>query len=434
MRTRVFALIIALCAPCCLSAADIGSLDTNYIAAVEGGVYTVRIQGDGEAIIGGDFTTINGVSQPYLARLDAHGSVDANFTPTVLMEGSTASIWALAIQPDSKIIIAGRFTSIDGAARNCVARLNSNGSLDASFDAGSLGDQFVFAIAMQQDGMIVVGGEFTSVGGYLRNGVARLTTIGSVDTSFNPGSGMNPVRSLLVQPDGKIVAGGISMIRMNADGSADNTFSASVSSFVHSMSLQPDGKIVIGGDFTSVGSVSRNHIARINSNGTLDDAFDVGAGTDAPGNISVRTVRVQLDGSVLISGNFSAVDSTARNGLAKLNSNGSLNTEFLPQLPVGYDAWSFDFEPGGNIIVSGMERVINSTIIPEPAALALSFYAGISIEGTVGGAYRIDYAEDLNTPNWQPLTTVVLPQSPYLWIDVGSTNALRRYYRAVAQP
>ncbi|EKE67204.1 delta-60 repeat domain-containing protein, partial [Oceanibaculum indicum] len=180
-------------------------------------------------------------------------------------------------QPDGKILIGGRFTSYDGTTRNRIARLNTDGSLDTSFNPGSGADDNIYALVLQPDGKIMIGGNFTSYDGTARNRIARLNANGSLDTSFDPGSGANStVQTIMLQPDGKILFGGsfsrydemarMRFARLNANGSLDTSFDPGngANNTVYSIAVQPDGKILIGGAFTSYDDKTRNRIARIN--------------------------------------------------------------------------------------------------------------------------------------------------------------------------
>ena len=144
---------------------------------------------------------------------------------------------------------------------------------------------------MQADGKIVVGGAFNSMGGQTRNGIARLNPDGSLDTSFDPNANRE-VDSLAVQADGKLVVGGAfssiggqprnDIARLNPDGSLDATFDPNVTETtgtgaVEALAVQADGKIVVGGVFTSVDGQTRNNIARLNPDGSLDACFDPNA-------------------------------------------------------------------------------------------------------------------------------------------------------------
>ena len=235
-------------------------------------------------------------------------------------------VGAIALQPNGKIVIAGGFHSVNGVTRTNIARLNANGSLDLSFDAGD-GIQgssaAVNAIALQSNGKIVVGGRFEAVNGVGRNGIARLNADGSLDTTFDPGAGVErvvsqtgEVTSLLVQPDGKIVIGGLflsvdgvartNIARLNSDGTLDTGFSAGIDGasqfftygYINALTRQSDAKIILGGWFHSVNGVLRTNLARLNSDGSLDLTYDPGLGmrgypsaTDSPREALIKSVR-----------------------------------------------------------------------------------------------------------------------------------------------
>src|SRR5439155_470667 len=139
------------------------------------------------------------------------------------------------VQADGKIIIGGNFI----APRSCIARVNADGTLDASFNAGA--NSYVLSMAVQADAKSVVGGQFTVVSGVGRNCIARLNVDGTADSGFDPD-----------------VRGGTS------------SFPASVNSIM----IQADGKIIIGGTFTTIGGTARNNLARLNADGSLDTGFN----------------------------------------------------------------------------------------------------------------------------------------------------------------
>ena len=175
-------------------------------------------------------------------------------------------------------------------SRNHIARLNADGSLDGTFLNGLAGaNSFVRALAVQPDGRVLIGGEFTTVNGASRNRIARLNVDGSLDTTF-----------------------------LNGLAGAD--------SLVRSLAVQPDGRVLIGGSFATVNGVSRNRTARLNADGSLDATFLIGvAGVDS----LVCSLALQDDGRVLIAGNFTTVNEVSRNRIARLNASGSLDTSFL---------------------------------------------------------------------------------------------------------
>ena len=127
------------------------------------------------------------------AALAQAGSLDLTFDPG---DGADSTIRSVVLQPDGKILIAGDFTSYEGTSRNHIARLNADGSLDTSFDPGTGTNDDTehdepggYPIAVQADGKILIGGHFTNYNGTARNRIARLNADGSLDPSFDPGAG-----------------------------------------------------------------------------------------------------------------------------------------------------------------------------------------------------------------------------------------------------
>ncbi len=332
-----------------------GTLDATFNPNVAGSGSNVNpsataVQPDGNIIIAGFFTYVGGTPRSNIARLNGDGSVDSTFDPN-----ANAMVSSVALQADGKILIAGAFTALqpNGAVaaitRNRIARLNSNGTLDSAFDPSL--DNFVSSMAVQADGKILLCGGFTMVAGTTRNYIARLNADGSLDKAFNPNPS-SAVFSVAVQGDGKVLlAGQFSTLqpngapaattrnfvaRVNSDGSLDNAFDPNADSPANSVIVQADGKILLGGTFTKLqpkgapGATTRNYIARLNNDGSLDSGFDPNAG-----NV-VFSITLQGDGNLLLGGLFStlqpngAASPTARNNIARLNNDGSLDTAFDP--------------------------------------------------------------------------------------------------------
>jgi uncharacterized delta-60 repeat protein len=241
-------------------------------------------------LVGGAFTTSSNPNRDFVCRLNSDGTVDTTFN-----FGADGAVCAVVLQPDGRIVIAGDFTVLNGQARNRIARLNADGSLDTLFNPGA--DAGVSSLTEQPDGRILVGGTFRTLGGQSRNYLGRLNVDGSVDTTFNPGAN-SYVHSLVVQDDGKILAGGFFTLlaghsqtyfgRLNADGSFDSSFTPVFNGGgVWSLVPQADGKILLGGNFA--------YVRRVNSDGSLDPAFD------AVAKIQVDALAMQPDGSILYS-------------------------------------------------------------------------------------------------------------------------------------
>ena len=379
-----------------------GDLDPafNPGTGANGTVFATAVQPDGKIIIGGAFTTYNGVSRNNIARLNANGSLDTTFDPGTgvhpsPMTGGGSEVIAVALQLDGGVVIGGVFASVNGVARNNIARLNNNGSVDTTFDPGSGANSTVNAVAVQP-GTVVIGGAFTTYNGISRPRIARLNADGSLDTTFDPGSGASAtVRTVAVQDDGKIVIGGDfttytgvtrdTIARLKTNGSLDSTFDpGTVNFFVDSLALQSDGKIVIGGGFDTINGTSRDRIARLNANGSLDTSFDPGAGA----NGAIFSVIVQGDGRIVLGGGFATFNGTAHNYITRLNADGSLDSTFNPGTGANTSVYSVAVQGDGRIVLGGSFTAINGVtrnsigrLLPAPGVLSFSASTNTVSEG-----------------------------------------------------
>ena len=282
----------------------------------------LAVQSDGKILIGGSFDTVADICRTNIARLNPDGSLDTSFIASTSLTdsfGNSAHVSTFALLSNGQIVVAGNFAAVDGTNMNNLARLYPNGSLDHSFNSfGGIGltnqvaDQYgnpmsavLGAMVVQTDGKIIIGGTFDSVNGVGRTNLARLNPDGSLDTNFLAGT------ELIV----------------HCFDEFGNPFTTAAS--VSALALDPDGTIVVGGIFATLDGADRASIARLNWNGSLDTNFFVGDGvenSDNPG--TVRSIFVQPDGTMMIAGQFTSVHGTGRNGLARLNSDGSLDTGF----------------------------------------------------------------------------------------------------------
>ena len=312
-----------------------GTLDMAFNGGfnVDATINTVNYFPDNKIFAGGFFTSYNGVSRDTGIRLNSNGTIDSSLALTSL---SPADIETSLTQPDGKILIAGYFNRVNGtnSSKNII-RLNTDGTIDSSFNVGSGANYTIYAMTLQPDGKIIVGGYFDSINGTTRNEIARLNPDGSLDSSFNPAINRGGVvLSLSLQPDGKIVVGGYisvnigtnssKIVRLNADGSADSSFNSNieVNNQINRVALQPDGKILFGGYFTQVNGNNYYGIARLNANGSIDTSFN----SPAIQNTLVWAIALQSDGKILIGGQIFIGDSFG--GITRLNANGSLDTSF----------------------------------------------------------------------------------------------------------
>jgi uncharacterized delta-60 repeat protein/gliding motility-associated-like protein len=374
-----------------------GSLDATFNpgTGANSNVRSLYLQLDGKILIGGGFSLFNGTAQTRITRLNANGTVDATFNPDTGANGTAGEVRSLVLQPDGKVIIGGGFISCNGIARRFIARLNGDGTLDATFDPGTGANTTVSAVALQPDGKILVGGGFTDFNGTTINRIARLNANGTLDVTFNPGTGANfPVLSIVLQPDGKILIGGNfstfngtarnNIARLNTDGSLDATFNpgtgTNIGGSIQYFGLQSDDKVIIGGSFTSYNGTGRNRIARVNSDGSLDATFNPGTGV----NGIVFFLALQPNGKILIGGDFTSYNGTARNDMARLNEDGSLDATFNPVTGPGGVPFpnirTFAIQASGKVIIGGNFANYNST--------ARNRIARINADGTLDETFN----------------------------------------------
>ena len=301
-----------------------GAVDMSFVVGTgaDSSVNSVAVAPDGKVLVGGDFYGFNGFARSRLARLGTDGTVDSAFAPTV--DGTVQSV---AVDSVGRVYLAGGFTTVNGLPRPRVARLlAANGQVDPTFDPGTGPNATVLDLALQPDGKVLLAGRFTAVGGVTRHRVARLNSDGSLDTGFVPGTLDNGyANTIQMAPDGKVVVGGglhisqsTRLLRLNADGAVDSTFQVGnnvINSDVTTLVVQADGKVLIGGYFTAINGLSRNGVARLNVNGTLDTDFDPGTGA----NHIVWALLLQPDGQLVAAGSFTAYQGINRNYITRIN-------------------------------------------------------------------------------------------------------------------
>lgn len=425
------------------------------------------------------------------------GSLDITFNPG---SGVGQYLGCIALQTNGQILVGGSFNEVNGITNNEVARLNSDGSVDTSFSVGQ-GPQSggVNCIAPQLDGKVVIGGDFATVNNIVNYGVARLRTDASVDVSFRPTTFVTTsINRLAVQGDQRIlVAGMIHLLsgtnfpvaRLNSDGSFDSTFTWGTASVneVTDMALQPNGQILVAVPVITVNGISRTNVARLNSDGTIDTGFTADPMVGSPGR--VNCVLGLTNGQVLIGGSFDTINGYTRQGIARLNSDGSLDTSF-GRAYSPYDPYVFQMalQPDGKILIydnvgsnphrlnaNGQDDVIFSSgtgmdgyleaIVVQPDGkvliggtfttydgtnithiarlngdnppstdlqfLAANLYFGTYFQGTVSNTYRIEWTGNPNTHSlWTPLFNVMLQTNPQFIFDPNPASG-RRFYRAV---
>ena len=364
MKT-IFGLFFLALAQTSFSASLTGLLDPSFNVDLGGGfVWKMAAQPDGKMVILGDFETVNGVPRSSLARLSPDGAVDLSFTANQVI----APLWevrTITIAPGNKVILAGSITDYGGRTVHQIMRLNSDGSFDTTFHPADL-NLDIFAVAVQNDGKLVVGG----------SDLVRLLDDGSIDPTFTARDWGSFVYSLGIYPDGKILVGGWDGVRrLNSNGSPDGTFqnAARPSGMVMAVLALPDGRAIVGGQTNFVFSRASTSLMRLKADGSVDPTFI------SPVRGQVAFLRLDQKQRILLSA------SSTRNsiGFIRLKPDGSRDPSFDYQtarensrvdeiivqqdgrMVVRKDTWLLDGIQHTNSLARIYETNATSVIFPE---------------------------------------------------------------------
>ena len=361
-----------------------GSKDAgfNLGTSFDGKIHASVIQPDGKIIVAGAFTKYNGTTVGRIVRLNTDGSRDTDFDTSIA--ASSGTVYGLALQPDGKLIVGGSFTKYNGITVNRIARVLLNGDLDTNFATGTGFTSTVENIAIATDGKIIVSGTFSSFNGNVTcPKLIRLNTDGTIDTSLSIGIGFDDsVGAIAVQPDGKIIVGGSFLnyngttqnriVRLNPNGTVDSSF-LSGSGFnngsVQVIQIGSNG-ILVGGNFTDqYKTTDVNRLVLLNSNGTLNPNFDIGAG---PATATVYALAESSD-SFFVGGSFSVFDDFKQGKLAKISTIGELDSGYLTA-GVGFDKAVEKVIPlvDGSYIAFGGFSQFNGKLINRIAKLTIN--------------------------------------------------------------
>ena len=435
------------------------------------------LQNDGKILLAGNlFGTNRAIATNNVIRLNVDGSLDTTFHCVL----GKKQFNALAVQRDGKILVGGSFRHFlpDGVTSwHELARLNPDGSADLSFDPGKGADFVVTTIAEQSDGKILGGGSFSNFDDIARKGLFRLDSGGKLDTNFTalPWP-IAVVSSLLIQADGKILLRGSfvdasgfpvsgaspGVVRLNPDGGVDNAFNLQVSNVVRtsslglfsftSLALDFNGKILVG---------VPSGMIRLNSDGSQDTSFvvTINPPPSAPQVINpptVYSIAAQTNGKILMGGNFNTVNGIKRNGIARLNVDGSLDTGFDSSAGTGpylYNTAGFPTDPNayvnslllqanGRVLVGGPFLRFNGKAQgglvrlfgdPLPRLESVKLANGrfeASLFSQLGQIFSVETSEDL--VHWTPTSTLTNSTGAISFID-SVPEASRRFYRAHAE-
>jgi len=347
------------------------AIDTtfNMGSGTNNSINASAIDENGKILIVGYFTSYSGSTNNYIVRLNANGTKDTSFN---IGSGFTNSTWAVLPVSQSKVLVGGSWSiTYSGSASTRIARINSNGTLDTTFNPPTLND-VVYTVATQSDGKIIAGGNF-QYASYAEPFLAKITPQLNPDTTFNPGSGPNGnVYAFATQSDGKIIMGGTfttysgstspRIVRINTDGTRDATFNvgtAGLNAEADVIRVQSDGKVLVGGTFSTYSGSSSPRIIRLNSNGTRDTSFSVGTGYNAG---QIYDIQIQSDGQIIVVGTFSGnYNGTSQRVISRIGISGSLDTTFNVPGSAAFAAsqYSCAIQSDGKIVVGGLNSAYN---------------------------------------------------------------------------
>jgi uncharacterized delta-60 repeat protein len=306
-----------------------GTLDTGFYHNAffwGGNVFTLKIDENKKILVGGSFSSyagyygtflgvpgyLGGITQKCLARLFSDGTLDTSFDASVGCSGGVpfSSVYSIVPLSDGKMFIGGDFTSFNSVTSNYFAKLNSDGTVDSSFNIGTGFNNEVNAIHVQSDGKILVGGRFTTYKGITHNRIVRLMPNGDVDTTFDVGIGFGSFINVITQDhNGKILVGGwlstfngqsrLGLVRLNTDGSEDTSMALGTGfdNDVTSIVVNDDNSIYVGGYFNDYNGTPVSGIVKLSATGSIDSAFNTGAGVEV--GEGVTSLGVKANGSLV---------------------------------------------------------------------------------------------------------------------------------------
>jgi len=406
-----------------------GDLDSSFgtggkiamdFGALGSAANAIAIQSDGKLIISGTIVLPTG-NDFGVARCNPDGTLDKSFAgggvATDFFGGDDRG-FAVAIQPDGKIVAAGTATTAQGGYDFGLARYNADGTVDTSFGSGGKvttdfngGEDVIFAIAIQPDGKIAAAGYRTDTEGHTSAGLALYNPDGSLVSKGGAGGGGScggqeerMATSLALEPDGQYLVGGVAygsrdafeLIRLNSTGVHDQGFGncGYVSTDfggnddLNAIALQPDGKIVAAG-VTRQGGMPEFALARYNTDGSLDSSFGSSGKvitTSLPKPAAANVVLIQPDNKIVAVG-FSTGAAGSDFTLVRYNADGSLDSSFGSGGLVKTDFSGTDdagraalIQPDGKIVAVGF----TTKTAGGPKEVALARYLSAAPDFSIG--------------------------------------------------
>lgn len=379
-----------------------GDTDSTFSApVVDGEIHSVSLQADGKILIGGVFRSVNGEYRGGIARLMPSGALDSTFAPSLGVPVGNR-VYVTIQQPDGKVLLGGDFSQINGVARNFVARLLPNGEVDLGFSADLYASGNVLSMKLLPDGKIYVGGGFAViVNGRQMLGIARLNSNGSTDDTFDPVQGSPEVigqspNAIELLPNGQILLAGYpgyfpgsiqgsAINRLNPDGSRDATFQelgveGSSTAGIQTVLLNPDGTVLLGGSFTQLNGQFSRHLRKLGQNGQIDQTFSPIVGF---GNGGVYFVETDPMGRIIIAGEFEASNNTLRRNISRLNPDGFVDLTFNPGTGPNGPIYGLAVQADGKVLITGGFTHYNG--------IPVNYFCRVNTDGSLDTTFQRNY-------------------------------------------
>ena len=357
-----------------------GTKDTsfNFGTGFNGTTSGIVIDSSGKIYVGGGFSTYNGITQPYIFSLNSDGTQNSSFDAqgTGLFKGFNSTVNALKLSSTDKIYALGLFTTYQAYDMGIIA-LNTTGSKSTAFNNykgvsnSAISAGSIICSVKDSAGNIYAGGTFTTYNLTTANYIIKLFPDGSIDTSFNTGTGFNSsVFALAIDPStGKIYAGGFFttfngntaqyIIRLNTNGQRDPTFDTTTgfNSNVNTIALDSSGNLYVGGGFTTYKSTNATYIVKLFSNASIDTSFAI-AGTTF--NASIQTIVLDSAGKLYVGGTFTLYRGAANLRIIKLNTDNSKDTSFDNTTGFNTNVTQIVLDSAGKLYVAGLFTLYKS--------------------------------------------------------------------------
>ena len=323
---------------------------------------------------------LGAVAQPY------PGPVSLEPAQQLLLERGVVNLYTVAPTSDGGAFVGGDFHRIAGQQRNYFAHLKADGTLDEAFPATGMfnGHGSVYAVLLQSDGKLIVGGAFRLSGD--RNNLVRLNADGSVDGTFVTAYTSGAVRSIRPLPNGRLlIAGDFSSVRsngsfitryrvaiLNADGSLDTTFvpPPSVGLTVWDAIPVAGGGYLMAGELSTVDGVATSGVVKLTATGAVDSTFAAAGKFPIGPRVVVYSMAEQSDGRIILGGGFSSFAGQTVSNLLRIDASGVLDPTFGAALgTVNSEVGKVQVDASDNVWIAGAFTTIGGVSQPRVAKL-----------------------------------------------------------------